>query len=52
MPHLPMKRYVFNEIPACSMISAQFISRNAMSATIQFKIEGRTDFFSAVVRLA
>lgn len=47
-----MKRCAFNQIPACSMISAQFFSRNAMSATIKFKIEGRTNFFSAVVRLA
>jgi hypothetical protein len=44
MPHLPMKRDPFPEILPYRMISGKFLSlQNAMSATIEFTIKGRTD---------
>ncbi|BDI20340.1 hypothetical protein ANSO36C_61420 [Nostoc cf. commune SO-36] len=55
MLHLPTKRYFFNEIneiPGCSMIFAQIPFKDIKSAALKFTIEGRTDFFSAVVHLA
>jgi hypothetical protein len=44
MLHLPMKRDSFSKTLPYSMISAKFLSLdNAMSATIEFTIKGRTD---------